>query len=270
MGYHSVYNISKLKSSGVCLFSILIIGQVSKAQVNEEQDQQKWLLNAGIFFNKSNVIDKSFSSVPYSGNNPGASFSVKYHRNRTFHEVQAYYTAGELQAATQAKDKLTQTHVSADYTNLYRLGSTGGSSFIYKAGAGINVFYNQRDYSNCNNNNESFEFAASLSGVVEASYFFENTLEGFSISDRISLPLVSYIAQPVFGSEDTEGSSGKNSQVTSFSSFFRVLNLLSLEKKHSGRQRLSLCYTWDYYQSLRSREVKKANHQVGLTYSFIF
>ena len=269
MWYPSIFNTSWLKLPGIYLCLILITRQDACAQESGDNDPQKWTLNAGILFNKTRVIDKTFSSIPYSGNNWGASLSIKLQKKRSFHELQGYYTKGALQAVSSSADKLSQTYVNADYAWLYRVGSNSHSLFTFKTGAGINVLYAKREYSHFINNNESFEFVTSLSGIFEASYFFRNKFEGFSISNRICLPFVSFITQPEFGSEDTPGSFGKNSQVTAFSSFLRLLNFLSLEKKLSNRQKLSFSYTWDYYQILRAREVKQVTHKLGLTYSFI-
>ena len=268
--YNSTFGNGKLRACILCLIAIFNIRNEGIAQEQEMNTRQKWLLNAGIVFTKSNVIDKSFSSIPYSGNSLGASFFLKYQKNKGSHELRAYYTRGDLQTAAKVKEELTQTYITADYTNLYTIGSSGLNSFTYKAGAGLNVLYAKRDYRNFINNNESFEFAASAGGAFEVSYFFNNKLAGFSLTDRISLPLVSYIIVPAFGGEDAQGSFDKNNHIAGISSFFRVINFLTLQKELSDRQRLSLSYNWDYWQISLSREVKQANHRLGFTYSFIF
>ena len=258
-----------MKLPGIYLCLILIAGRETCAQETPDSDPQKWTLSAGILFNKPRLIDKTFSSIPYSGNNWGGYLSIKLQKKKAFHELRGYYATGALQAASLTTGRLNQTYINADYAWLYKLGRDNDHSlFAFKAGPGIDVLYAKREYTQFINNNESFEFATSLSGIFEASCFFSNKPEGFYISNRICLPFVSYITQPIFGDEDSQGSD-KNSAVTSFSSFFRVLNSLSLEKKLSIRQKLSLFYTWDYYQIRRAREVKQATHQLGLTYSFI-
>ena len=270
MWYPSIFKNNWLKLPGIYLCLILIItGQETCAQGTPDPDPQKWTLSAGVLFSKHRVVDKTFSSIPYSGNNWGGYLSVKLRKKRSLHEIRGFYAKGVLQAASPSTDELSQTYMNADYAWLYKLGGDDGHSlFAFKAGAGIDVLYTKREYTRFINNNESFEFAASLSGIFEASYFFNNKSQGFSISNRVCLPFLSFITQPIFGGEDSQDSD-KNSEVTAFSLFFRFINSLSLEKKLSDRQKLSLFYTWDYYQIRRAREVKQAAHQLGLTYSFI-
>jgi hypothetical protein len=267
--YWPACNNNCLRFSGLFLCLILISMRQICAQENPGGASQAWMLGAGFHGSRATIIEESFSSVPYFGNSFGVSVLAGYKKKRSIHELKGYFTKGGLQAASPANSTSDQVHVNADYSWLHGIGPGDHSLFVWKAGAGINVLYAQREYNDLINNNESFEFATSLIGIIEAAHFFNKRWDGFSITNRLCLPLVSFVAQPAFGDEGTLGSFGENSQVAGFSSFFRVSNILSLEKKLSGNQKISLFYGWDYYQIRRARRVKQAMHKLGLTYNFV-
>src|SRR3546814_901617 len=135
MWYPSIFKNNRLKLPGIYLSLILITGQEICDQETPDNDPQKWTLSAGILFNKPRVIDKTFSSIHYSGNNCGGYLSIKLQKKRSFHELQGYYTKGALQAASPSTDKLNQTYINADYAWLYKLGrgDDDHSLFAFKA-----------------------------------------------------------------------------------------------------------------------------------------
>lgn len=263
----------------IWLFVYFIFTNSVFAQKDNGADDQKWLINVGCIVNKGSVIDNTFSTLPYTGINGGGTASIKYQKKNVSHELESYFSTGNLKTADSRITRLRNSYFNFDYNNLYTISSNSTGSVIMKAGGSLNVLYADREYAEFINNNSSFDFAASLSGAAEFCYFFNNNLSGFSISDRINIPLISAVVQPAFGSNNAAGDLNQNAlsakdlftygRIASFSSFMRFKNIVSVEKSITRRQKFSLNYTWDYYQISGSRQVKQANHRLGLTYSFI-
>ncbi len=262
------------------LYIFFSMGNNAFAQKNDGPDNQKWLLKVGGILNKESVVDNTFTAIPYAGINWGGTASVKYQKEKVSHEVECYFSKGNLKTAVNPESSLSNSYFNLDYNNLYTIGSNSAGSVLLMAGGSLNILYARRDYAAFINNNSSFEFAASLGGATEFCYFFNNRLSGFSLSDRINIPLVSAVVQPAFGSDNAAGVLNQNGlsakdlfnyeRIVSFSSFMRIKNLLSIDKMIGPRQKISFNYAWDYYQISGTREVKQAIHSLGLTYSFIF
>ena len=249
----------------ICIILFFALYNVSEAQSISSQQQEKWQLSAGIVASQSNVIDKSFSSLPYTGINAGAFLSLQYRQNKSFHELDAFYSGGSLKTSGNFS-QLKNIYLNIDYANVYAIGPAN-RSLKFCGGGGINVLYAQRDYNNFVNNNNSFEFATSLSAVFEISYLFNNT---FSISDRLIVPVVSAVVQPDYGDDVKSNSFFSSMHMLSFSSFLRVKNNLRVDMNFAPRHNLGLGYSWDYYQLKDIRDVKYANHELMLIYSYLF
>jgi len=267
-----------LKKISLCLFFFPVITYSLRGQTPENKNQGKWLMSLGPIVNKENVIERSFSSIPFCGINFGVFCSSKYQKSKVSYELEGYYSKGILETKVYPFTDLRFTYLNIDFINLYKINSNP-ASITYKAGGSVDILYQSRDYNNFINNKFSFDFAASLSSVFEVSYAFRNMLPGFVISDRIIVPVISSVEQPSFGREEPsgysqDGSTIKNflgsNRIMSFSSFVRVKNFVSLEKSMTNRQKLTLSYLWDYYQLSGSRDVKQANHRLGLIYSYTF
>jgi hypothetical protein len=239
------------------------------AQGNQSRTPSDWSVTAGIAGNRAAVIDKSFSSLAYSGLTAGVFAAVRYQKGRSTHELRGGFTKGNLETGSPANSELRQVYVTADYGWLQQIGTNDHLGFVWKAGAGLSGVYAKRRYDGFINNNESFELAASLNATVEGRYFFSNGPGGFSIANRICLPLVSFIAQPEFGREASLGSEHTDHEVAAFSSFFRVCNILSLEKELTKGRKVFLFYDWDFYQIRRDRAVKQSTHSLGVAYNFV-
>src|SRR5262249_5028111 len=145
---------------------------------------------------------------------------------------------------------LAQTYITGGYTYLNTFHSAG--NFDYKAGGSFDILYARRDYDNFINYNIANELIASLSAAGEISYDLSN---GFSIADRLQIPLISAVMQPSVYDENPPAKDGsglsdflKSNQVGSFGSFLRFKNNLILEKTIGGNQAISFAYTWDFYK----------------------
>lgn len=250
----------------VCI--LLITGFQGRAQDSTRRTIRKWQVSAGILLNRQRVIDEAFSALSYKGTIPGAYASVRYNRQRTFHELNVSYTYGKLSPSAEKETSLKQGYLNADYYNLRRVERSDSTRLHCWAGAAINFFYAGRNYGGFINDDYSFEYAVSLSPVFQVAYSFGKNLSGISVSDRLAVPVVSFVAQPIYGGNDVKDEN--RTRLLGFNSFLRFKNCLAVEKNLTVRHKLSLAYTWDYYQLIRPREIRQANHELGLMYSYIF
>jgi hypothetical protein len=250
--------------SAFLLTFFLLAGVIAIAQENNS-----WQLRAKLLTCYANVTDPAFSSLSYSGFAVGGEAGVRYEKDRSMHEWAIAYSGGRLK---QDVNRLQQTYITGGYTYLNTVHSSG--NFEYKAGGSIDMLYARRDYEHFINAGISNELIASLSAAGEISCSLFN---GFTVADRLQLPLVSALMQPSIYEEDPPGKEGsrlndflKSNRVASFGSFLRIKNNLILEKSIGMNQSISFAYTWDYYKVKDKVPVRQANHQVGIIYSYIF
>lgn len=232
----------------------------------------QWQIAVSAQPGKMSIIDKDFSAMPYAAIVPGAELSVQYEGARSIHALSFSWLGGTLKTGTQPRYSMDQNYIDADYTWLYKFGAHG-DAWTGGAGGTLEVLYDNRTYTDIINNNTSFDFAASLGLAGNLSYSFTNGLHGWSLSDQLGMPFISWLIQPPYGNEGSAASlsDGDNRRrVAGFSSFLRWKNTLSLNRQLSSRGILALAYTWDYYRIDDLREVRQADHRLGLIYRLIF
>ncbi|MDN3656776.1 hypothetical protein QWZ08_14110 [Ferruginibacter paludis] len=250
---------------------------LSVAQQGGHVGIPQWSFSVGAGAGKSVVQDRRFTALSFDGTTVAGFAAAGYVKNKASHQLECSFTKGNLQTADK-QNTLRNSHFTADYTNLYQLGNSE-RPFIYKAGICVNVLYNGRSFGGFINNNTSFDFATSLGAAATVLYVIGDPSAGFSIKERISIPVVSAIVQPSFGSNSASASSEKagfspgdifsQSRIQSFNSFLRLINMLGVEKMLADRHQLALNYTWDYCHFSGGRKVLQANHTIVLSYSFI-
>jgi len=232
----------------------------------------QWQIAVSARPGKMSIIDKEFSALPYSAILPGAGLSGKHEGAHSIQELSLSWLGGALRTGTEPKHSLDQHYFNADYTCLYKL-SPHGNAWKGEAGGILQVLYGTRTYPDIINNNTSFDFAASLGLAGHLSYSFNNSLPGgWSLSDQVSIPFISWLIQPPYGDEASAAAltgSGNRQQMAGFGSFLRLKNTLSLDRQLSSRGILSFAYTWDYYRIDALRKVRQACHLLSLSYRLI-
>jgi hypothetical protein len=233
------------------------------AQQTGSSDDKEWRIHAGILVAMTYAIDRNFSSAEYNGFGGGFFAGAEYLNNRTIHRLAVQYSKGNPETQTQPVYNASQVRYAADYSFLYRLTKQPGTLFEIAGGGALNILYNKRNFHGFINKNATYEFA----GSVGPALFFRLAIgKGFSVSDQISVPLLSLIKQPpsvsegtVSGSTDLKGPDG----------FLRLLNGLAIEKSVGSNSLVSLSYVWDYYQLKNLQTVKQANHQLKAAFILI-
>lgn len=211
----------------------------------------QWQIAASAQLGKMSLLDKDFSATPFSAWLPGAAVSVRYERPRTMHSLSFSYLGGSLKTHTSPASTLDQDYINADYSFLYKLGATE-ATWSGGIGGSLMVLYNSRSYKDFINNNSASDLAVSAGAAGDLSYHFDNGLHGWSMTEQLQVPFISWLKQPA--------------TLTSFSGLFRLKSCLSLDRQLSAASRLSLAYCWDYYKIKKMRDVQQANHRLCLIY----
>lgn len=220
--------------------------------------QYVWQVQAAPILSKTSIVDKQYSSTSFSGIIPGGALGLSFIHGRAAHQLDLLYTSGSLHTDTHPVYDATQQRFCADYTWLYAIRAPGSSSFTLDLGGAADFFYATRTFSAFINDNKPFDLAASLGAAARLGLSFGERLPGLSLSDRVSVPLVSYLSQ-----------NSVDHRVAGPDGFLRLTNFLSLDKALSEKQRLSLSYSWDYYHIKGLRETREADHRLGLNYRLI-
>jgi len=220
--------------------------------------QYVWQVQAAPILCKTSIIDRQYSSTSFSGVIPGGALGLSLVHGRAAHQLDLLYTSGNLHTDTHPAYDAKQQRFCADYTYLYAIRAPGSSPLTLDLGGAANFFYATRTFSAFINDNNPFDLAASLGAAARLGLSFGDRLAGLSLSDRVSVPLISYLSQ-----------NGADHRVAGPDGFLRLTNFLSLDKSLTERQQLSLTYSWDYYHIKGLRETREADHRLALNYRLI-
>ena len=238
-----------------------------------------WRLTAGAVASRSSVTDKKFSTVPFTAIVPGLTASIQYSHRHAGHDIHICYIKGQLKSDKSLLAGPDQKMFTLDYANLYVVYRSGNGLFTGKTGGGLQLFYTGRKYNDFINSNHSFEMAASLGPVAEITCDLPGALAGFSLLDRFTLPVVFLYAQSPYGADVFPAeSSGKKSDLGNFFAhnklaaipgLLRFSNSMMIQKNITSRQQLAVSYNWDFYHIKTSQDVRRANHQLIISYSYM-
>lgn len=247
------------------LLTAFVPGIRAFAQQGDMSGGRSWKFEAAPGISRITVNDAYFGAVSYKDHALNAALIVSTEGDRAYHGLELSFNSGTLNA-TEGNSLVRQRRFDASYTYLYKTEERA-SGFRLRPGAALNALYVRRDFDNFINNNQSFDFVASVSLAMDAMYLF-SPQNGWSLSDRFYLPVLSLVDQTAFGTEST--SIGVDPAIKSFSSFFRIMNRLEIQKQVSGQHAVSLGYGWDFYRINSLREVRQATHTLALKYSLTF
>jgi|GEM_PF-1048418 len=246
---------------------------------NAASQNEKWRGMATISATQQNITDETYSSLAYHGISVSGSGLVQYDGGSTTHKLEIYYTEGDLSPDNSQLASTDFSYTNIDYTYLHILNGSEGGRIINKVGAAINILNHKRKYKEFINNGSTRDFSASLSAAFETSYSLNHKLKGWGIQNCISIPLISAVNQPVFGSDEFSiptnqdskfRSFTKNMKFLSFPSFFRIKNQCSFNKEIAVNQELCFAYIVDYFKLEHNRNVKQINHRFGISYVYKF
>jgi hypothetical protein len=233
------------------------------------QESGDWQITARLFTARSTVKDQVFSQLMYSGWSPGGGAALRFEKGKSLHEWEIAFAKGTLK---QDNNQAQQTYITGDYTYLH--GLNNGSNLNVMAGGSLNILYARRNYDGFINYSVSNELIASLGPAGLISFSFYN---GFSVCNRLQIPLVSMVMQPSIYDENPPGKTGsglsdflKSNRFATFGRFLRIKNNLTMEKEIGPGQSLAFTYSWDYYQIRSKPDIQQASHLLGFIYRYTF
>lgn len=239
----------------------------------QSENSGKWVFGLGFTFNQSSVIDKSFSSLAYSGNGLGINSLISY-KEKYFEQELGFGYSTNL-STNAYKNNLNETYLYLNYSGLFGLSNPAKTEFKILTGPSLSFIYDARKYEGFVNNNNTFEFASSLGATIEARIGINKLFKGFSINNRLTMPFVSFVEQPAYGMEgfffnsNNQGAAVKNENgIVGPQKFFRISNTLSMHKKLAQHHKIILAYTADFYNIKTVREVKRNNNSLSLLYCY--
>lgn len=234
----------------------------------------KWAFGLGITLNQGSVIDKNFTSLAYSGKGLGIATLINY--KKKYFEQELGFAYNTSISTTNYKSRLNESYLNGNYTGMFGLSNPANNGFKLLAGPNLSIIYNARKYDGYINNNNTFEFASSLGAAIELRCGINKLIKGLSLNNRISMPFVSFVEQPAYGSEgfflnsNDGGTTVKN--INGFvgpDKFFHITNTLGMHKSLGKHHKIILTYTADFYKISTPREVKKNNNSLGLIYGYV-
>ena len=232
------------------------------------------VINFGVLANYSSVIDQKYSSLSYSGINPGLSARFKIRLPHIEHVFEAVYSGGNLETSSPVSKTLKTTLLNINYYSLVPVYKSGNELFSVQVGAGMGFLYNQRVYSDFINSGRTFETIISLAGTGLVEYTFGSEIHSLRLSDHFTVPFLFYYLQPGYSSLTepvSETESVKNQDhVVFIPKVLRFSNMVSLEKPLNHSLAVFLFYNWDFYQIKSSREIRNNNQEIGLAVSYKF
>ena len=244
-----------------------------------DMESVKHYLKAGPVLIIQNIIDKNFSSLPYSGTMAGLGLCFGGSTKKAFHELTCFFSTGTTSPGSSSQSGAETIYTGIDYSHLYTMAKNKNARLQWLAGGAVSYLYTHRNYSGFINNATSFESALSLGAVVKAIYTFKH-LRGLSISEKLVIPLVTLLLQPSYGSQHIEGNLDGNgttvksllgaSRLVSFGSYLQLTNCLEICKTFDAHHAVSAGYGIEYYQIHTVRPVKNAAQQIILSFQLMF
>lgn len=253
------------------LFILMTLG--GKSQSVPGNDNYKWRLSAGVLLDRSAVIDEKFSAASYSAIIPGGMIDIRHKSARAMHDVAVVFSTGKLGSSAAPSYTTAQSALTVDYSVLYRIAKSSNGMFACRVGGGLQFSYNERSFNDFVNSTPSFETLASMGPVADFSY----RVTGFTLSDRITLPVLFSFSQSPYTSLPGTGSSGNKSGVGYFfdsnrwvlaPELFRIKNSFVMTREINDKQSVSVSYNWQFYKIKGRQAVLQANHQLAVLYSY--
>ncbi len=272
---------ARTSSKNICVFFCFLVMNVIflHAQPLNLGSSVKHKLRVGPLLSLYTFIEKPFSSRPYSGTMAGLGLDYEVHTNKAFHELSGFFSTGTTSPGSWSQSDASIIFAGMDYSHLYAIAKNKNGRLQWLAGGAVSYLYTHRNYSGFINNNSSFESVLSLGAVVKVDYTFKQ-LAGFSISDKLVIPVIALLLQPSFGSQYIEGDENAYgttvktlvdaSRLVSLGNYSRLTNCLVLSKRFATHNAVSVEYCIDYYHINTVRPVKNAAQRFVISYQLMF
>lgn len=243
----------------------------SYAQENPVMNNDGFFIDISVGIAKFRNQHSAYSSQEFAGSLPFFRSLFEFVDGKNHHLLHIGYAAGKLHTSQAPKASLRETYLHADYFYSRDIGNVNTGKWRNEVGIGVTAFYSTNSYEEFINAADAIELVTSVSGTFKTTYILSEP-GGWSISNRITLPIISFASQPdIHLISNQAGLNAKNSVNTlSFifvPDYFRINNQLQVEKRIGNRHKLILGYTWDVYSIQSDYRKRQAYHLLAFVYN---
>ena len=240
------------------------------AQENVNSASPGWKIGGGPVLELNYNVDKSFSSLVFSGLNYGGLIQLVANKSKTRNVFALQFVQGNLKTNSISAGLQQTQYANFDNSFFLKVNPSTDQFIQWGAGSSIHVLYTNRKYDDFINGNKTFEFASSIGASIFFLHEFKGSFDGLSMYDQLDVPLFSYLIQPPFGYANPSNTNNNKSLysqgITTFASSGQFRNSFIVDKEINDQQLLSLNYTWNYYHFGKSRDVRNAGHSINISY----
>lgn len=255
---------------------LILISIFSSSDYNSYAQENQVMNNDGFFIDISVGIAKfsnqhsAYSSQEFAGSLPFFRSLFEFVDGKNHHLLHIGYAAGKLYTSQAPKASLRETYLHADYFYSRNIGNVNTGKWRNEAGAGVTTFYSTNSYEEFINSTEAMELVTSVSGTFKTTYIISES-GGWSISNRITLPIISLASQPGINLIAGQAGLNTNNSVNALRfifipDYFRINNQFQAEKRIGNRHMLMLGYTWDVYSIQSVYRKRQAYHLLAFAY----
>lgn len=253
------------------LISIFLLSDYgSYAQENQVRNKDGFFIDISVGIAKFRNQHSAYSSQEFTGSLPFIRSLFEFVDGKNHHLLHIGYAAGKLYTSQAPKASLRETYLHADYFYSRDIGNVYTGKWRNEVGIGVTTFYSTNSYEEFINATEVLELVTSVSGTFKTTFILSEP-GGWSISNRITLPIISFASQPSINLISSQAGLNANNSVNTLSfifvpDYFRINNQFQAEKRIGNRHKLMLGYTWDVYSIQSVYRKRQAYHLLAFVY----
>ena len=228
-------------------------------------------LRVGAMVARSTIREDAIGLAPFQGVTMGA--GLGYERRLESYDLafEAFGLTGTILPAKGNDVSAKMGYLRGDLSILRVLIS--GDRFRASAGLGLGASMGKRTWSGLLNVFGSSDWSAFASLAGECSYVLQEGDNGWVLGDKLVLPVLSVSKQSLdaLGTAlPPLGTSSTSPQWKGIGGFLYVYNRVYLRHAFGIRHALALEYAWNYQSMGGSSSYLRADHVLGVHYSFQF
>jgi hypothetical protein len=253
---------------------ISLMAQESSFRRTNNPAMRYWSLSLG---NSSQwMYDEAVSHVRYHGSGMAPALGLIKQSDRKYREFffrPTFNTLSTDRANELRPMEVKTTRILLDYLYLVKVRPWNDQINLY-AGADLNLLFNLKRAEQLDNSQLLYDYAFSIgaAGKLDKSVRFKK--RNCIASADLKIPLIAHIARPQYlnriefidPKNDFVGDLFRNSTLTCFNKYNRVITGLSFTYPLFNKNALKLGYSWDFYKMRTINSVYSAEHLVSIAF----
>jgi len=218
---------------------------------------------AGFLGGYTNLVDKYYTELPYTGSSLGGMVGFTYHKDNIVHDLEFTFDQADASIDTKPEYKLNQNYFKGTYTFLYQFSEEPNGRLQTYGGGSIDFLDANRTYNQFANNYQTYEFSGTLNLVFRIDYLVSESFR-LTLGDQLRAPFFAMVKQPELGGETGEMKFG------TWSLWQGVGNRFYAQKAFGKQHHIALDYRLEYYAIHTDREVTQVHQAIGISYGYHF